>query len=146
MKINPININYSHKKPLTFKPQKDISADTFSFKGESKLDKIKNQLSQATDKNGVIYFSEEDLEEIMTDIANSNIRDIDFDLLQNKLLSTIDNAYKIYFEELKPFGEYQFVAQKKVENEEEGSRVYKMKTLTSDGKVKKGLFFGCFVF
>lgn len=136
MKINPININYPYKKPLALKPQKSICVDTFSFKGESKLDKIKKQLSQATDKNGVIYFSEEDLEEIMTDIANSNIRDIDFDLLQNKLLSTIDNSYKIYFEELKPFNKYHFIAQKSIKANNSNSRLEKMITLRNNGEME----------
>lgn len=134
MKINPININFPYKKPLALKPQKSICVDTFSFKGESKLDKIKKQLSQATDKNGEIYFTEEELQEIVTDIANSNIRDIDFDLLQNELLSTVDNSYKIYFEELKPFNGYQFVARKDIIEEDNDLKLYKIITLKNNGR------------
>lgn len=136
MKINPINISYN--KTLS---KQQNRFDSFSFKGAmSEEDSIilKKQLIEATDKNGKKFFTKKPRQKLLREIKESNIKKIDFEMLQNNLLSQVDNGYNVYFEELKPFGEYQFVAQKKIENEEEGSRVYKMKTLTSDGKVKKG--------
>lgn len=141
MKINAINTKFmSPKKSIQQNTlYKTPCVDSFSFKGdyeEERLNKIQSQLAETTDKNGNTFFTEERLKGLMEDIKESKIRKIDVKMLQEKLLSKIDNEYKIFFEELKPFNEYQSVAKKKIKNEN-GSEVARIVLLKSDGSIAK---------
>ena len=136
MKINPINISYNR---ILLKTQK--SFDTLSFNGamsDEDLVILKKQLIGAKDKEGKRFFTKKPRQKLLREIRESDIKKVDFDMLQNNLLCQIDNGYDVYFEELKPFGDYQFVAQKKIKDKDRNFKLFKVQTLTSDGNVRKG--------
>ena len=92
MKINPINISYN--KTLS---KQQNRFDSFSFKGAMSEEASiipKKQLTEATDKNGKKFFTKKPRQKLLREIKESNIKKIDFEMLQNNLftLTTVENT------------------------------------------------------